>query len=100
MLGGQGVGGEKGFAQKLPAGHSVGVTALIMLLPPSTTNTVPLDDTATPKGLEKLAAAPWPFADPAVVLTSPLGVMALIMSLLESATNTVPLDDTATPVGR
>ena len=48
MLGGQGVGGEKGSVQKLPAGQGTGVIALIMLLERSATNTVPLDDTAKP----------------------------------------------------
>lgn len=69
----------------------LGVIDRMRLLPSSATYTVPSAATATPAGVIKLAAEPWPSADPflalpANVLTKPFGEMDRIRRLFESAT--------------
>ena len=54
-----------------------GVMDRIIWSPLSATNTVPVDDTATPRGPLKLATAPWPFADPA----APLPASAVVFEM-------------------
>src|ERR1700722_9749422 len=81
------------------------VTIRMVSLPESTTYTLPLPSTAAPQGLEKVAAAPTPSADPvlpafpASVVTAPALETLRIALLPESATYRFPLPSTAMPRG-
>ena len=78
-------------------------TSRMRLLFVSATTTVPLDwITATPQGLEKVAIAAGPSAEPplpvpAYVVTTPRGVTSRILALSRSATTILPLDAKTAP---